>query len=353
MRNAKYPNIQYLDSLRVLALIGVIVIHISSPLVNMTYGWNMPYWWIGNLINSSVRYAVPLFLMLSGATMLGKEYSLGEFYKKRVIRVLIPFLFWMIVYWIYRWLMLSPKLQPHGMKDISKWATDLFLNEGVSKHFWYIYMILFLYLFIPVISKMVRKAGKSGLLFYLIGWAVLCTATYSMNLSFYKWTGDYFQKLLGYFEYSGFMVLGYYLNNITCKSLKIHLSATLIFVVTIIASATIAYITSKYNHKLNLRIYSYFSINTIFQAIAIFLLLKDISFKNRYLIFLQNILSNYSYGIYLAHIIVIGVLFRAGIYWSFAHPLISLPLLTLMVLSGSLAIIFLLRKIPGGKYFAG
>ena len=90
--------VQYLDSLRALATIGVILIHISSPLVNMTWSKNMPYWWVGNVADSLVRFAVPVFLMLSGATMLGKEYSLTDFYKKRFLRVFLPFVFWLGMY---------------------------------------------------------------------------------------------------------------------------------------------------------------------------------------------------------------------------------------------------------------
>jgi hypothetical protein len=50
---------------------------------------------------------------------------------------------------------------------------------------------------------------------------------------------------------------------------------------------------------------------------------------------------------------IIGILFQHGIYWKFAHPLVSLPLLTFIVLISSFGIIFVLRKIPGGKYISG
>ncbi len=349
----KPTNIQYLDTLRALATLGVIVIHVSSPVLNMTFMKNMNLWHIGNLVDSSVRFAVPLFLMLSGATMLNREYSLGEFYKKRMMRVLVPFLFWMVVNWIFRWLMLSPKKQPEGFSNIMQWAVNLLLNEGISKHFWYIYMILFIYLFVPFIGKAVRKASDPALLYCLLAWVVLCIATYSMNLSFYKWTGDYHLKLLGYVEYSGFLVLGYYLAKMTTNRNKTRLIAGLAFIASVAVCATVAYLMSNSGHGLNLRIYSYLSVSTIIQSVAVFLLVKDSSIKNKFACRVQKTISDYSYGIYLVHIIVIGVLFRNGIYWSFAHPLISLPGLTVMVLVCSFAIIFVLRKVPLGKYVAG
>ena len=87
-------RIEWLDSLRAIAILAVIVIHVSSPVVNRAYGSNMTYWWIGHVFDSAVRFAVPLFLMISGAMLLTKEYNLREFYKKRVVRVLLPFPFY-------------------------------------------------------------------------------------------------------------------------------------------------------------------------------------------------------------------------------------------------------------------
>src|ERR1035437_1784180 len=124
-------KIQWLDTLRALAMFGVIIIHVSTPVVKMMYGKNMEYWWIGNIVDSAVRFSVPLFLMLSGATMLGKEYNLIDFYKKRISRVLFPILFWMIAYWVYRWLSLNPKSQPHTYYSIIDWGINLFLKEGI------------------------------------------------------------------------------------------------------------------------------------------------------------------------------------------------------------------------------
>ncbi|HEY6915349.1 MAG TPA: hypothetical protein VI413_11785, partial [Paludibacter sp.] len=98
---------------------------------------------------------------------------------------------------------------------------------------------------------------------------------------------------------------------------------------------------------------SYLSINTIIQSIALFVWIKDISSRSKYSSLIQSNISSYSYGIYLVHIMAIGILFQNGIYWNFAHPLLSLPLLTIGVLICSFLIIFVLRKIPFGKYIAG
>jgi surface polysaccharide O-acyltransferase-like enzyme len=351
--SAKSNNIQWLDTLRALAMLGVIVIHISSPLVNMSYGENMHYWWIGNIADSTVRFAVPVFLMLSGATLLGKEYKLGEFYKRRFTRVLMPFLFWMIVYWAYRWLMLKTWQQPHELQAILSWAGKLFLKEGISKHFWYVYLIVFIYLFVPFLGKGLRIMNQFVISSILFLWIILTFAFKSVPLNMYSWSGDYGSKFGGYFLYTGYLMLGYYLIKLPVYSRKIRYLAAIIFILSVAVSAVCTYFFSHKAHKIDLSMYSYLSVNTIIQSIALFMWIKDTSIKNKYISLVLSTISSYSYGIYLVHIMIIGILFQNGIYWNVAYPLISLPLLLLIVLVCSFVIIFALRKMPGGKYISG
>lgn len=349
----KLTNIQWLDTLRAVAMLGVIIIHVSSPLVNMTWGKNMEFWWIGNVMDSAVRFAVPLFLMLSGVTMLSKEYELGEFYKKRFLRVLIPFLFWLVAYCVYRWAMLPSRYQPHELHSIVQWAVDLFLKEGVSKHFWYIYMILFIYLFVPFLGKILRKLTIPLISNLLLLWVILIFIFKSLPLNLYNWSGNYSSKLLGYFLHSGYLVLGYYLIKLPVYSTKIRFSSAVFFIFSILVSAVTTYFFSRNAHKLDLSMYSYLSVNTIIQSIAVFMCIKDVNFKSNFINHGIQTISHYSYGIYLVHIMVIGILFHFGIYWSFTYPLLSLPALVVLVLLCSFAIIYLLRKIPLGKYISG
>lgn len=349
----KTSNIQYLDTLRALATLGVIIIHISSPLVNMGYGKNMSYWWIGNVVDSAVRFAVPVFLMLSGATLLSKNYELSDFYKRRFSRVLVPFIFWMAVYWVYRWAMLKNGQQPHDFQAIVKWGGNLFLKEGISKHFWYVYMILFIYLFVPFLGKLLRKLNLSIISNLILIWVVFTFVFKSTPLNMYSWSGNYGSKFGGYFLYSGYLLLGFYLSKLPVSATRIRISAAIIFTLSVIVSAVTTYIFSQKAQKLDMSMYSYLSVNTIIQSIAIFVWVKDISIKNNIISTIQSYISNYSYGIYLVHILIIGILFKNGIYWSFAHPLLSLPLLTIGVLVCSFVIIYGLRKMPGGNYISG
>ena len=351
--NSKSGNIPWLDTLRALATLGVILIHVSTPVVKMSYGTHMEFWWIGNILDSAVRFAVPLFLMLSGATLLTKEYQLGDFYKRRLLRVFVPFVFWIIVYWIYRWWVLLPATQPKSFAGILQWGIDLFLKEGVSKHFWYIYMILVLYLFVPFLGRWLRNITMKWVLNILLVWVVLAFVCRAVPVNLYSWSGNYLSKLFGYFLYSGYLVLGYYLIKLQPPTWKVRPVAAIIFIITLLVSAVGTYLLSKQSAKLDQSLYGYLSINTIIQSVAIFMWIKDVEPRNKYLSLFWNTMSNYSYGIYLSHILVIGILFNNGIFWTMAHPLVSLPCITALTLICSFGIIFVLRKIPGGKYISG
>lgn len=347
------PKIAYLDVLRSLAMLGVIVIHIASPAVNMAYGKDLGHWWAGNIFNSSVRFAVSLFLMLSGATLFARDYVLSDYFRKRFSRVALPFVFWLMIYWVYRWWCIAPQKRPADVHSVFDWAVNLFLNEGVSKHFWYIYMILFLYLLVPFVGKFLRRMSLSALLSFTAVWIILLIIFQSAPFNAYNWQGDYGSKIGGYLLFSGYMLMGYVLTKIDVNSSKIRPFSALIYVATVLVAAVSTYINSENASRLTLSNYGYLSINTVVQSVAVFTLFMGVSPSIKIVRILSEKLSDYGYGIYLVHIIVIGILFRNDIYWKIAHPIVSVPLLVVAVAVISFIVIYLMRKVPGLKHVSG
>jgi surface polysaccharide O-acyltransferase-like enzyme len=345
-------NIQFLDTLRALALLGVIIIHVSTPILKMTYGKNMEFWWIGNSVDSCVRFVIAMFLMLSGATMLGKTYKLGEFYRKRFMRVLVPFLFWSAIYCVYLWLNLSVKTKPTDLSSIANWAFQLFVNQGISRHFWYVYMIVIIYIFMPFLGKAVRKLNETSLWSILIIWIIINTAQTFQLFQTSSWSA-LVQQYFGYLQYSGYLVLGYQLMKVNTLSNQNKIFSAIIFVLTILIAALSTWFLSKQAHKLNASMYGSLTPNTMLQSVALFLLLKDRITNNKVVGWLITQLSNYSYGIYLVHVLIINLLFDHKIFWTMAHPLLSLPAIVTLVLIISCAIIFVLHKIPFLNYISG
>jgi peptidoglycan/LPS O-acetylase OafA/YrhL len=134
---------------------------------------------------------------------------------------------------------------------------------------------------------------------------------------------------------------------------KIQVVGVILFIGSILFVAIYTYFVSENARKLDLIMYWNWSPASIVQTIAVYLMVAGYQLKNKPLVFVRDVLSNHSYGIYLVQIMVIGILFINGILWTIASPLISIPLLSILVFVVSAVIIKLLAKIPGGKYISG
>ena len=86
----------YLDVLRTFATMGVIVIHVAS---NNWYGNIGSFDWIIYTIYISVcRISVPIFFMISGALILGKDYTIKDLYLKKIMKLIIFLIMWSLIY---------------------------------------------------------------------------------------------------------------------------------------------------------------------------------------------------------------------------------------------------------------
>ena len=89
VRNASY------DVIRFVAILVVFSIHCMAGLdAQRDSDTNI---FISNLLHAFQGIGVPLFVLLSGALLLGKQESPLVFLKKRMVRVLIPFLSWSVI----------------------------------------------------------------------------------------------------------------------------------------------------------------------------------------------------------------------------------------------------------------
>lgn len=82
-------RIEYYDNLRVLAIFGIIAIHVFQLWHHGEQAFGLYIY----MFSEIVRYSVPIFLMLSGALLLNREVELNYFLKHRLTRILYPFLF--------------------------------------------------------------------------------------------------------------------------------------------------------------------------------------------------------------------------------------------------------------------
>lgn len=162
------------DLIRCIAIIMIVFIHSMGTITGaVPAGWSplrVEYASLKSLISAGVH----LFLMLSGALLLGKSEPVRVFYRKRLRRILIPFLIWSLVVYIltcfkdggFNWKSFLPDF---GWK---------LLTNGIHGTYWFIYVILGLYLVTPLLRIICRT--KTGCTFLLL----LTVVIYGVNLAF-------------------------------------------------------------------------------------------------------------------------------------------------------------------------
>ncbi len=198
-------KILWIDYLRVLATFSVVFLHTSIPLLDKFDSAPDIFlkWWIGNIYDSSVRFCVPVFIMITGALLLNKEIPLKLFLKRRFTRILLPFVFWNLVYLFLRY----DHREHAGVMDVLQWGYNLLLTDAVSYHLWFVYVLIGLYLFIPILNKWISHCTEREMEYFLIIWVFTLLIRYPflpMLRSFVD---------LSYFSgYIGYLVLGYYLS---------------------------------------------------------------------------------------------------------------------------------------------
>lgn len=338
----------WLDNLRAVATIAVIGIHVSSDYVPGEGTIPMSDFWIGNIYDSLSRFAVPVFVMISGALLLSKEEGTGVFLKKRFTRLLMPFIFWSLIYSINSLYLENQEGIQNSFQDILHKIFVQF-RDGSSVHFWYIYMIIGLYLFIPVIGKWVRHATEKDLLYFLAIWFV------SMLLN-----QPVFEKFkpaveLSYFGgFTGYLILGHYLKIKTFSNpRKSRLFGLILLISGLLMTVFGTYSGYYFSQKYISDFYEPLSPGILFYAAGLFLLFKDNDIRCRPLVYVRNFISKYSYGIFLVHVLVLNKLYDFNISWNFIQPALGIPVTVFICLAISSVIIFVISKLPGGKYFAG
>lgn len=322
------------DYLRAIATIAVIMLHVSAPILGQFNELQIYTWNIGNFYDSLTRFCVPIFFMLSGALLLNKDYELKYFIKKRFLRIIPPFIFWSLVYVIYD-IIERDKDFNSVIEMVYFFIRKIF--HGGQYHLWFIYTIMGLYLFVPILRKWIKNSTKKEILYFLIIWVI----TIIYGIPHLK---GYLPKiyLVNFSGYLGYMVLGYYLSQL--KQQKNYLSIIYIVLGVSITIIGTYFLTTK-SSSFNGYFYGYLTPNVLIVSIGIFLLFKELKIKSKRINTVLEYISRYSFGIYLSHVLVLKLLTKIGLNWSFTNAILSIPLVTMATITISALIIHFGKKI--------
>ena len=150
--NPKKTKIKYYDTLRFLAIISIIALHTIQVFHGQKHIGDNLY-----SFNEIVRFGVPVFLMITGALLLNREIKIGEFFKRRLNRLVYPFIFYLILHRI-----LLYYIGTHHNPDLLWRVFSLPFRFN-----WYFWLIIGVYLLIPVINKFIQNADMKELEYFI------------------------------------------------------------------------------------------------------------------------------------------------------------------------------------------
>lgn len=290
------------DFLRSISCISIILLHISSVFFGATSSIpNISYssYILSFFVNGLVRFAVPVFVMLSGAFNLSnkKNQDCEFFYKKILLKVFIPAITFSLVYSVFSII---------NGQDFIHVCLNYVLGNPYY-HMWFVFMIVGLYLLTPFLITVLDTIPLSKNFFWV---SLVITVSGYGSEHLFNWDLGLSISYLGYY------LLGYYVyktsnqKNTKKGLIKIGLG----FLIELVALYTIFILYQ--NHlieKIDISYLSPLSPITFFAAYFIFCGFAIISI-NRISWFC--IISKYSLYIYMWHALVNEVLFflvRRGI----------------------------------------
>ena len=340
LSNQKNQHIVWLDVVRFIAMFTVVCCHCTDPF-NFYPGTapnigEIKLW--GAIYGSVLRPCVPLFVMITGALLLPVRGDASTFYKKRIPRVFYPFLIWSVLYNLFPWITGLLGLNPQIILDFFPYAGEEVMRQSFSVsleyilmipfnfsilavHMWYIYLLIGLYLYLPVFSAWVEKASERAKLMFLLAWGVtLLLPYYYQFVSNYLWgtcSWNSFGMLYAFAGFNGYLLLGHYLKNLEWslkKTLAIGIPMFAVgYAVTFLGFRHKTALPEYTDEMLEL-FFTYCSLNVVMMTIPVFMLAKKVKVNSERM---KKALANLTvcgFGIYMIHYFFTGpsvVLMRA------------------------------------------
>lgn len=191
------------DLLRIIASVAVILLHVSAKgLDEYAFGGGRTVQiGIVNLMNCSTRFAVPCFVMLSGAFLLDDDRNSDYryFYKKSLKKMGIPVIAFSMVYFIWSEIeVVTGKIGTFRWTDMLRPVMNV-IKGAPYYHMWYLYMLLGLYIMVPVIMKAKNDMCFSDLKKSSAILLIVCMVSYLTSTHSLKWDIGFSACFLGYF----------------------------------------------------------------------------------------------------------------------------------------------------------
>lgn len=149
-KTVERKRIVYFDVLNVLACLCVVGMHCNGAVHAFS---DSSVWRQSLLVDVLAYWAVPVFVMLSGATLMNyrRRYSTKVFLKRRFLKTGVPLVIWTVFFYVF--------YRTRGTIAWTGWRafSNSVINFSIVPVYWFFPPLFMVYLSLPVLSLLVQN----------------------------------------------------------------------------------------------------------------------------------------------------------------------------------------------------
>lgn len=368
-------RIVWLDFVKFIAIFMMIAVHCTD---NVTPAERSEPWYNlwGSFYGSFMRPAIPLFVMVTGALLLPVRQNISAFYKKRLTRLVVPFIIWSVLYNLFPWITGVLRLSPTVINDFFAWAEPDQSFSGalhnilmipfnfsmLAVQMWYVYLLIGLYLYMPIFSAWIKQASIKEQQVFLFLWFISLFIPYLREyLTKDLWGTCSWNEfgLLYYFAgFNGYLLLGYYIvnNDINFSWSKLAIvglpSFAVGYCITFFGFKSVTAVPGQPAELVEL-FFTYCSPNVLMMTLPVFLVVRKIQFSSVIIRRFSVSISTCTFGIWMSHYLFLGPCYML-VESLPLHTMVKMIVCTILLLSVTWGFVYIVRKSGKiGKWIMG
>lgn len=326
---------RYIDILTCLSCVYVVILHANGIF------WKHPtgmLWITSNILETVFYFAVPIFFMISGATLMDyrDRYSTKDFFIKRGLRTLIPFIAWSLI-----WYVLSN--HPERMLDNGSLILAI-INVKILYIYWFFIPLFACYMSIPVLSS-IPKEKRISIFSYLailgfISYSIIPFCEEALNITINH--DIQIPLCAGYLLY---ILLGYIFTRVDISP-KYRRGIYILGFIGLFLHCYMTIILSPEGTEINKLFKGYLNFPCVLYSSAVFIFIKytdwEFIYNNRCTKFIIQHIKECSLGIYLIHQKILSMMSKFYDITAIEYRTIG----ALLVVVICVTIVLCIKKIP-------
>ena len=322
----KYRNIN-LDLLKVLACVGVVLLHTTMGGFKETGSWNLLtyLYYLGT-------YSIPLFFMVNGYLLLGKREITYSYILQKVKWILITVSSWTFIVWLFK---------RDFTENLIKKIVGSLIQKGYFFQFWFFGAVILIYICLPILKKFLNS--KRSYLYILSVLLVIGLIFELANIVLQMPIQTYVIQTFRLWTWFFYYVLGGYIAQFTMKELKSRFKnwMKIVSILLFLISPLILFFIAKTAYHNLFAEYFYDTLFVKVSTLGIFLTILTLTLnenRNEWIVFI----SNQTMGVFIIHTYIMK-LWERIFGFNFVGAYLLFALFTLSV---SFIIVGMLMKIP-------